>query len=71
MGAADTLVGSMPVVVMDPGRRGLAERSGTAGRSAVGPFAQASLDEAFGLAVGLRPVGSGEVCLMPAPPAGL
>ena len=50
----------MSVAVVDPG----VEVSGALGRAlvdeVVGPLAQRRLDEAFGLAVGLRPVGARE-----------
>ena len=50
----------MPVVAMEPvGQLGGALVRGLIG-SCVGPFAKRGLDEALGLAVGLRCVGSGE-----------
>jgi hypothetical protein len=58
--AADAEVRAVAVVGMEPG----AERSGTFARMlvgpGVGPFAQRGLNEALGLAVGARGIGSSE-----------
>ena len=53
-------VGSLVVVVVDPGLE--CTQAVAAGRIAggVGPFVQKRLDEAFGFAVGAGPVGLGE-----------
>ena len=52
--------GAMPVVVVNPAlEHGVALR-GMIGGDAVGPLAKGRLDEAFGLAVALGPVRSGE-----------
>lgn len=52
-------MGTVPVVAVKPQR----QSGGALGRAAigmgVGPFAQSGLDEAFGLAVGARGVGTG------------
>ena len=51
----------MPVVVVDPGVEGVGPVAGILIGETIGPFAKGGLDEAFGFAVGLRPVGAGEL----------
>jgi len=51
----------VPVVVVDPGFKSLGALNRSLVGEAVGPFAQGALDEAFGLPVGLGPVGAGEL----------
>ena len=48
---------------MDPSLQHGSALRGVVVRDAVGPFSDCRLDEALGLAVGLRPVGSGEAVL--------
>ena len=63
--AVDTLVGTMPIVVMNPAiKHGGALRRMIVG-DAVGPLAQRGLDEALGLAVSLGPVRPGKAVLEP------
>ena len=52
---------SVPVVEVVPDWQGGTALIRVLVSAAVGPFAQRRLDEAFGLAVGLRPVGAGEL----------
>ena len=52
---------AVPVVEVVPDGQGCAPFIVVPVRAPVGPFAQRRLDEAFGLAVGLRPVGAGEL----------
>ena len=59
----DPLVGAVPVVVMDPAFKHEGALRGMVVRDTVSPFAKRRLDEALGLAVGLRPVGTGEAVL--------
>ena len=51
------------VVVVIPGRQGEISFCGVAPVSGLGPLAQCGLDEAFGLAVGLRALGPGAAVL--------
>ena len=51
---------AMPVVVMTPALEHVLAFSRMVVRDSIGPFAERGLDEAFGFAVGLRPVGAGE-----------
>jgi len=53
----------VPVVVVDPGIEGFGSVAGILVGEAIGPFSQCRLDEALGLAVGLGPVGAGELVL--------
>src|SRR4029450_10483880 len=53
---SDSLMGAMPIVVMDPALEHVGTLRGMVIRDAVGPFTKRRLDEALGLAVGLRPV---------------
>jgi len=53
----------VPVVVMLPAGQGVGAMGRVLVRPAVGPLSQGGLDEAFGLAVGLRSVGSSELVL--------
>ena len=48
------------VVGMKPGQQGLGALLGMIVRPCVSPFAQGGLDEAFGLAVGARGIGTGK-----------
>ena len=57
----DAGVRPMPVVVVLPVRQRLSSVGRVLVGHAVGPFPQSRLDEALGLAVGLRPVGPGEL----------
>src|SRR4029434_8513187 len=61
--SSDALVWAMPVVVMGPAL----EHGGTLGGAtignAIGPFPECRLNEAFGFAIGLRPIGTGEAVL--------
>ena len=59
--ATDAVVLSVPVVEVIPDGQGRSTFVGVLICAAVGPFAQGRLDEAFGLAVGLRPIGTGEL----------
>ena len=52
-------MGSGVVIGCDPGLHGLASLGGGDVGVGVGPFAQAGLDEALGLAVGLGRIGLG------------
>ena len=61
--ASDALMRAMPVVVMDPALEHCGTLGGVVVGDAVGPLAQSRLDEALGLAVGLRPVGRVKLCL--------
>src|SRR4029434_520193 len=60
---SDSLMGAMPIVVMDPALEHVGTLRGMVIRDAVGPFTKRRLDEALGLAVGLRPVSTGEAML--------
>ena len=51
---------TMPVVVVEEGRQMCRSLAGMRVSISIGPFAQGSLDEAFGLAVGARSIGPGE-----------
>ena len=53
-------MGTVMVVGMKPGQQGLGALSGMIVRPCVSPFAQGGLDEAFGLAVGARGIGTGK-----------
>src|SRR5882672_11522727 len=57
--AVETAMRPTAIVVQEPGlqRRGAHFRLGIG--ADIGPFPQQGLDEAFGLAVGLGPIGSG------------
>src|SRR5207248_4976683 len=50
-------MGSLGIVVLEPGTQGPGSPPRAAVRADVGPLAQQRLDEAFGLAVGLRSIG--------------
>lgn len=50
---------AVPVVVMQPERQMLGAEVGGFIGARIGPFPQGSLDEALGLAVGLRRIGLG------------
>jgi hypothetical protein len=52
-------MGSLAIVVVVPGSKGLVSLLGVAPVSGVGPFAQGGLDKAFGLAIGLWRVRAG------------
>ena len=53
-------MGSVEVVVVQPGRELLVAFLGVDPVAGIGPFAESGLDQAFGLAVGARGVGASE-----------
>ncbi len=67
----DSLVRPMPVVVMGPSTEHGGSLRGMTVDDAVGPLAQRRLDEAFGLAVGLRTIGSRELVFESQAPTGV
>jgi hypothetical protein len=60
-------MGAMPVVAVKPGGQFGGALIGCVVGSRIGPFAQASLDEAFGLSIGFWRVGFGPQVLDPEP----
>jgi len=57
---SDALVGTMPVALVDPGVESCGALLRVSVGEAVTPLGQGRLDEAFSLAVGLRPIGTGQ-----------
>jgi len=53
-------VRSVPIVVMKERRQMSSAHGGVLIRTGISPFAQGSLDKAFGLAIGARSVRAGE-----------
>jgi hypothetical protein len=52
-------MGTMPVVLMQPGQQVIATLAGGVVGASVGPLPQSGVDKAFGLAVGARGIGWG------------
>ena len=57
--AADAAMGAVMVVGMEPGEQSVGALLGMIVGPCVSPFAQSGLDEAFGLTVGARGIGTG------------
>src|SRR5438128_2603996 len=67
---SDALMWAMPVVMMRPPLQHHGALRGAWIGNPISPFAQSGLDEALGLAVGLRAVGASEAVLEAEPAAG-
>lgn len=65
---AEARVGPVPVVAMQPGGQVPGALLGAVVGKRVGPFAQGSLDQALGFAIGPRCVGSGALIPQAQPP---